>query len=164
MAFAKLTCGATVAVLALGALVLQMGCAANELALASASHVEKEFAGAAVTWDLNQDGDVTCDEWKQYGTALFREADANRDGFLNREEFAAMARTDRLFETAGFPYFDTDGNGRISQAELIDKPNPAFALLDRNKDCVITPDERMPPRGGGDSSGGGGKVKGRRGR
>jgi hypothetical protein len=25
---------------------------------------------------------------------------------------------------------------------VADKPNPAFILLDTNKDCVITPDER----------------------
>ena len=27
--------------------------------------VEREFALAVVTWDLNKDGEVTCDEWKQ---------------------------------------------------------------------------------------------------
>src|SRR5882762_8654977 len=77
----------------------------NKSPLDSATAVEREFALAAVTWDLNKDGDVTCDEWKQYVTGLFREADANRDGILTREEFATLARRDRLFDTVTFDYF-----------------------------------------------------------
>ena len=117
-------------------------CAGNNSPLASASPVEREFVAAVVTWDLNHDGDVTCEEWRQYAALLFREADANHDGFLEPHEFARMARQDRLFETAGLQYFDVDGKGRITLAELIDKPNPAFVLLDANHDCVITPEER----------------------
>src|SRR5262245_53973670 len=72
--------------------------AGNTSLFTSATPVEREFALAAVTWDLNKDSDVTCDEWKQYVAGLFREADANRDGILTRQEFAALARRDRLFE------------------------------------------------------------------
>ena len=115
--------------------------------LASATPVEREFALAAVTWDLNKDGEVTCDEWKQYLAGLFREADANRDGFLTRQEFAALARDDRLFEVAGFDYFDANADGRLSLAEMTDKPNPAFQLLDKNGDCVISAEERANQRG-----------------
>lgn len=121
------------------------GCAGNDnkSPLASATPTEREFVLAAITWDLNRDGDVTCEEWKQYVADLFREADANRDGFLSKEEFAAMGRSDRLFETAGFKYFDADGDGRLTLAEIADKPNPAFILLDVDKDCRITPEERQ---------------------
>ena len=80
----------------------------------AATPVEREFAAAAVTWDLNKDGDVTCDEWKQYVTGLFREADANRDGNLTRAEFAALGRRDRLLETVGLNYFDANADGRLS--------------------------------------------------
>lgn len=115
--------------------------------LASASPLDREFAVAAVTWDLNKDGDVTCAEWKQYVTELFREADADRDGYLTPEEFGRMSRIDRLFEIAGFAYYDSNNDKRISLAEMTDKPNPAFALLDKNKDCVISADERVHRRG-----------------
>jgi hypothetical protein len=114
---------------------------------ASASAIDLEFAQAAITWDLNHDGDVTCDEWKRYVADLFREADANRDGFLSREEFAVMATRDRLFQTAGFGYFDGNGDGRLTLAEIADKPNPAFRLLDVDQDCRITPEERSSQRG-----------------
>ena len=115
--------------------------------LDQASAIEREFVIAAVTWDLNKDGDVTCDEWKQYVTSLFREADANHDGVLTREEYAALSRRDRLFETVGFKYFDANGDGRLTLSEMVDKPNPAFTLLDKNHDCVLSPDERVQSRG-----------------
>jgi|RhiMethySRZTD1v2_1073278.scaffolds.fasta_scaffold176943_1 uncharacterized protein (DUF1684 family) len=79
--------------------------------------------------------------------AYFATPMVSHDGILQPDEFAVLARQDRLFEMAGLAYFDSDGDGRISRAELIDKPNPAFALLDANHDCVITPEERR----GGDS-------------
>jgi hypothetical protein len=127
---------------------LQGGCSSGKGSpLDQASLVDREFVIAAVTWDLNKDGNVTCDEWKQYVTILFREADADHDGFLNHEEYAALSRRDRLFETAGFKYFDANGDGRISLSEMVDKPNPAFILLDRNHDCVLTPDERVQASG-----------------
>jgi len=61
---------------------------------------------------------------------------------LRRDEFANLTRQDKLFEVAGFHYFDANGDGRITLAEVIDKPNPALALLDTDHDCVITPEER----------------------
>ena len=54
-----------------------------------------------------------------------------------------MSRQDRLFTTIGFAYFDADGDGRITLPELADKPNPAFAVLDRNGDCTISFNERV---------------------
>jgi hypothetical protein len=120
------------------------GCASGPKGpLDSASNIERDFAVAAVTWDLNKDGNVTCDEWKQYVTGLFREADANRDGILTKEEYAAMGRRDRLFDSVGLAYFDANADGRLSLSEMTEKPNPAFTLLDKNHDCVLTRDERV---------------------
>jgi EF hand len=147
------------------ALLLLAGCASGgQSPLGEATPVEREFAAAAITWDLNKDGEVTCEEWKQYVTVLFREADVNRDGNLTRAEFAALGRRDRLFETVGFNYFDANADGRLTLAEMIDKPTPAFALLDKNGDCVISADERVQPRIGREEpkSPGAGQPGGRR--
>jgi Ca2+-binding EF-hand superfamily protein len=130
-------------VLVLAASVVLSGCGGNTGPLASASATDLAFVAAEATWDLNRDGNVTCNEWKQYAASLFKDADRDRDGFLSSQEFQAMSRKDRLFETVGFAYFDADGNGRVSLTELADKPNPAFVLLDRNGDCVIASDEHV---------------------
>ena len=85
-------------------------------------------------------------------SGLFREADTNRDGILTREEYAQLTRRDKLFETVGMNYFDANADGRLSLSEMVDKPNPAFALLDKNGDCVISADERPQPHVGREES------------
>lgn len=105
------------------------------------SNLDLTFVSAAGTWDLNRDNKVTCDEWRQYQTQLFKSADANHDGVLTREEFAKIISQDRLFETADFSYYNSNGDAQLTLAEFTDKPNPAFKLLDKNGDCVIASDE-----------------------
>lgn len=129
-------------VLVLAGLVVLAGCGGNT-GPTSASAADLKFVAAVATWDVNRDGNVTCSEWKQYAATLFKDADRDRDGILARQEFEAMSRQDRLFATIGLAYFDANGDGRITLPELADKPNPAFALLDKNGDCAISSNERI---------------------
>jgi Ca2+-binding EF-hand superfamily protein len=109
----------------------------------SSSDFDRTFIGAAQTWDLNKDGSVSCDEWKQYAATSFRESDSNGDGALDQQEFLAMARSDRLFEVANVSYYDGNGDGRVTADELSGKPNTAFKLLDKNGDCRIDRNESV---------------------
>ncbi len=99
--------------------------------------IDGAFIRAAATWDLNHDGNVTCDEWKQYAASLFKEADLNHDGKLTPDEWDRLAKIDRLFLTANFAYYDSDKKGYVTLADLVDKPNPAFLELDKDNTCVI---------------------------
>jgi len=99
--------------------------------------IDGAFIRAAATWDLNHDGNVTCEEWRQYALSIFKEVDLNHDGKLTPEEFEKLAKIDRLFLTANFAYYDSDKKGYVTQAEFVDKPNPAFLELDKEKTCVI---------------------------
>ncbi len=101
--------------------------------------MDTAFLRAAQTWDLNHDGNVTCDEWRTYALSLFKEADANHDGKLTSEEFARLERLDRLFGVADFKYYDVNRQGFVTQAEFVDRPNPAFVELDKEKTCILKP-------------------------
>ena len=124
-----------------------LGACAQSGPLSKISETERLFIEAATTWDLDRDGVVTCDEWKRYSGALFHDVDANRDGNLSREEYQRLAGIDRLFQVVGFEHFDADKNGSVSHQEITEKPNPAFALMDKNKDCRLTSDEIRTPTG-----------------
>lgn len=109
--------------------------------LSGASSVDMAFVRAAPTWDLDRDGVVTCDEWRQYAGQVFAEADSGNKGYLTPEDFATLAKTDHLFDAADFAYFGGTSMGRVTRAAFVDKPNPAFRLLDRRKDCRLTSEE-----------------------
>jgi hypothetical protein len=86
---------------------------------------------------LNHDGDVTCEEWRTYARSLFKEADLNHDGKLTPDEFVRLAKIDHLFEIADFKYYDVNKQGYVTEAEFVDRPNPAFVELDKEKTCVL---------------------------
>mgnify|MGYP001811891829 FL=1 len=111
-----------------------------------ASSNELLFVSAAPTWDLDKNRSVTCEEWQNYTTQLFTEADANRDGALTVEEYQRVIRSDRLFQSAGHKYFDANSDGKVVVAEMTGKPNPAFKILDKNGDCQIGPNEMVHTR------------------
>ena len=96
------------------------------------------FLSAAGSWDRNRDGVITCDEWKAYAAELFDSADANRDGALDRDEYDKIISTDRMFETVHFGYYDANKDGKVERTEFVEKPNRAFALLDKNNECKLT--------------------------
>jgi hypothetical protein len=117
------------------------GCSSTPFS--NASDFDRTFIGAAQTWDIDKDGTVSCDEWKQYSSTSLREADGNGDGALDQTEFTIMAKSDRLFEVANFAYYDLNSDGRVTADELVGKPNLAFKLLDKNGDCRIDRNETV---------------------
>lgn len=132
--------------------------------------IDKAFLAAAPSWDVDRDGMVTCQDWASYLSALFQAADKNRDGLLLPEEFQTIVATDRMFATADFRYWDAGKQGRLSLADMSARPNPAFTLVDKDRDCRLDkleilaaetagdrprPSHRMPDARGGDPRGGG---------
>ncbi len=104
----------------------------------SLGEVDRVFLSAAGSWDRNRDGVVTCDEWKAYAAELFDAADANHDGSLDRVEYGTIVNTDRMFQTVEFRYYDANGDGKVDRTEFVDKPNRAFALLDKSNTCQLS--------------------------
>lgn len=106
------------------------------------SDFDMTFLSASSTWDMNKDGTVTCDEWKQYAGELFRDADGDKDGSLTVSEWSGMTNVDKLFVSAGHDYYDANKDGKVTLEELTSRKNHAFTLLDKNNDCVLGHDEK----------------------
>ena len=116
-----------------GLLLLLAACSGSSL-----PEVDRVFLSAAGGWDRNRDGIVTCDEWKAYAGELFDAADTNHDGSIDRTEYANIVATDRMFQTVDLSYYDANGDGKLDRTEFVEKPNRAFALLDKNNECKLT--------------------------
>ena len=102
---------------------------------------DRYLAWAAIWGDVKREGVYTCDEWKQYATKLFSDADRNRDGFVDAKEFGSIRQADPMFKDADLGYFDDNRDGRLSRAEFVNKPNPFFAIYDRKGSCRVTLDD-----------------------
>jgi hypothetical protein len=103
----------------------------------SLSAVDRAYLQAAGSWDANHDNVVTCNEWKSYTEDLFNGADTNHDDSLDAGEWPNLVKIDRLFQTADLAYFDGNGDGKVTRAEFVNKPNPAFVLMDKAGSCKL---------------------------
>lgn len=110
----------------------------NPFNKSSIPETDRVFLMAAGSWDRNRDNNVTCDEWKAYATELFNGADANADDIVDESEWGNITKTDRMFDTADLSYYDASRDGKVTRAEFVEKPNPAFALLDPGKTCTLS--------------------------
>jgi EF hand len=108
------------------------------------TRTQNPFHDLVEPWDLNKDGSITCDETRFHRSVLFDRADADDNGLLESEEFRTLALEDRIVARATLSDFDQNADGRVSLAEFEQKPNPVFARLDHNGDCVLTPAELAP--------------------
>lgn len=121
------------------AAVAMTGCSSDMSSLTGGpSEIDRTFLIAAGNWDRNKDGNVTCDEWKAYAAELFAIGDVERKGYVTPEDWKRIVAIDRMFETVDFKYYDRNGDGKVDRAEFVDRPNRAFELADRNKDCILT--------------------------
>lgn len=130
--------------LTLSALIALAACSTSPLSSIGSigsnkvSETDRVFLIAAGSWDSNRDNVVTCDEWKAYATELFNGADANRDDAVDATEWGRIVAVDRMFVTADTKYYDANGDGKVTRAEFVDKPNPAFTLMDAAKTCSLS--------------------------
>ena len=103
----------------------------------SISEIDRAYLQAAGSWDLNHDNVVTCNEWKSYAEDLFNSADTDHDDSLDATEWQNLTKIDKMFVTADLKYFDANGDGKVTRQEFVDKPNPAFVLMDKAGKCSL---------------------------
>ena len=127
-------------------------CPANtSIALAqSAAQTDGMLKSGPPAWDTNHDGVYTCAEWKAFMDRLFSSADRNRDGKIDRSEFAAVQKADPSLADADFGYFDENQDNKITRGEFVEKASPFILRFDANGDCRVTGDEMraaLAPKG-----------------
>jgi hypothetical protein len=101
------------------------------------SEIDRAYLQGAGSWDLNHDNVVTCNEWKSYTEDLFNSADSDHDDSLDATEWNNLTKIDKMFVTADQKYFDQNGDGKVTRQEFVDKPNPAFVLMDKSGTCKL---------------------------
>lgn len=90
--------------------------------------------------DTNGDGDITRAEAQAARDALFNRLDADDDGYLSEGE-RAIANRQGGQTRRGLQGADSNNDGRISRAELMNQPYRGFDRLDRNDDGVVSAEE-----------------------
>ena len=112
-------------------------------------------------WDLDGDGQVTLAEAQERRGDVFYSFDADEDGYIDGEEykFFDQARKNDMEGQGGhgngamknaeggmhLAYNDTDGDGRVSQAEFSDRTATWVTQMDRIGDGVIRSADRVAP-------------------
>ena len=101
--------------------------------------------GAWMQRDADSDGKLSMDEVPPRLQERFEQLDADRDGFLDEQELAAMRgrmggrgggeRAARMIRA------DTDGGGKISREEAPPQLRQRFDAMDSDGDGFLTPDE-----------------------
>lgn len=85
------------------------------------------------TLDLNADKQVDRDEFNIQEMEIFYHNDADRDGFLVKQE--------TIMSQASFATVDQDKDGKLSGYEFIDSKLTDFDEIDSNSNGILTSDE-----------------------
>ena len=99
--------------------------------------------------DTDKSGTISLEEFASVGMGKMIAADKDGDGILSTDEVSAAmeAERKRRREEAMMKRLDVNGDGSITVAELQDRMNKQFALLDRNSDGSLSEEEIRKMRG-----------------
>jgi len=93
--------------------------------------------------DTNVDQAISQEEIDAALSRRFEEFDADGNGRLSLEEFQALfAEITRPISVRAFQFLDPDGDAAVTQAELDERFGSAVTRFDRNKDGVLSADDR----------------------
>lgn len=132
-----------------------VGAAMQFLAISMVTAGEGPGAHFIENWDLDGDGKVTGEEARSRRSDVFASFDANEDGYLDTEEYELFDEARALDQAENAPegmgrrlhnaadgmqlaVNDTDGDGKVSEAEFLDNAPAWIEMIDRNGDGVVS--------------------------
>ena len=99
----------------------------------------RDFAEQLKAADRNHDGQVSRPELVGYRTTQWIRFDRNGDGYFSRDDLPGFVQNrwsgEKLVHLRRA--FDRNGDDRISRAEFIGGPTPAFDAADTNGDGLV---------------------------
>jgi Ca2+-binding EF-hand superfamily protein len=104
------------------------------LAQSAAVDPEDEARKAFAETDLNGDGKVNREELHRRVVDIFYRHDADKDGFMTREDVAKLLRPD-------FDDLDANGDGRVSLDEFVQGRFESFEAADADDDGLLSLEE-----------------------
>lgn len=124
------------------------------------------FERFTMRWDHDGDGSVTCADVAFERAQLFARLDADKNDGLASGEYRFAKFEDKSFMFHLFSDVDADRSGEISLDELKSATHSRFNSIDRDGNCIVTPEEtaaqagkrlRGPRPKGGEKPGPGGR-------
>ena len=93
--------------------------------------------------DANGDGNIAWQEMLDMRTGIFERLDRNGDGFADNNDSPRMGPGKQRFEEAfsKIENLDANGDGRVSQSEMMNAPSPLFEEGDTNGDKILSAEE-----------------------
>lgn len=101
-----------------------------------AAHAETAQPKWFTSLDADRSGAITLSEMHHARWSRFARLDADRDGFLDRDEIAASAQWVKHFR-----WYDENNDERISVTEFEAKGRERFVAMDSDGDGRVTLDE-----------------------
>ena len=134
----------TLSVIAVGTVAFAAGPGMGPMGFGPAGEPMKFFAEA----DTNKDGKVDAAEMTAYRDKMFAEANSDgKDGITIQEFEPWFWKQHREMMVRAFQRLDADGDGQITKAEADAAAEQMLNRFDRNKDGVLSAEDR-PNRDG----------------
>ena len=115
---------------------IAIACALAFTLVQPASAQQADVAQLMAAMDANSDGAVSFEEAQAARRSLFTLFDLDHNGTINEAERRVGRSSDRVTRNA-----DTNGDGRISRSEFMDRPYTLFNRVDANHDHVASAEE-----------------------
>jgi len=110
---------------------------------ATAGHASAQDASRLAEADANGDGNIEWQEMLDMRADIFERLDRNGDGVANSSDSPRFGPGKSKFNEALGKLKDADanGDGQITQTEMMDAPSPLFEAGDTDGDKVLSSDE-----------------------